>query len=799
MVSGNIFDLATSNIYYHGGDATTTATTNTTTNTTTSVITRVCAVGGAGTLFIQLRSSTTGQSTAAAIVSSNNNMYTYATTLLHTLPSQTTGIAASDLAVIAPSNGSIVLPSLSTCTLSKIHTTACSFFYMRNAELITLGNASSIDTTTSSLFTVDSMQIEGSKITGVRNSLYTVNVLTKGFDLSFNSTMEFTQSFKLVSKYYATIKGNVLQQPHYMSINKDNIVYSEKALLQVSSTGNITVGNMSTANMVLNSNRVIFAVGSNVFKPSGLRDTSCMFNVTQIGLLCHDFNFRPVNNTFVIVGTASIAVREGSVIRASQLLLCAPVVKIKASAMLSTSYHGCGPNAGYGSGGIPSNVAGRGGGGGGYGGMGGQGYNAVNSGIKYASHYSMSSGSGGGSVPFNASEGSSSGGGIISIVANTTLVMSGNLTADGGDGSIGAGSGGGAGGAIFINALGMSGAGYISAKGGVGGSYQYAGGGGGGGAVSLYSSVQNFETYTFTGYVNVKGGAAGAGGLSSTSTSTSPFSAAIYAIAPSVARSLGMNDPPAAISYAAGSPATSGGDGVKFLPQCQPGYGNNPTTGAICEICPVGTYSLGQNSGPCTVCNNAPTHSHYLESGCTSANCPYACDAGYATNHCYNQIQNLIYNRMGVPAFAGMCVGIFLLLMVPLTYQRLKRKYDWFSEDKYKKQKNKKRDLFGIDIFARNSFDDDDDVILDKSTGKHEKHIKMQNFTTTENPVLITTMNRDSGNIENITKIRILRNKMFAERRREHRMNDQDLVFHAYRINLLGNNNPWSLRGIVGK
>ena len=60
-------------------------------------------------------------------------------------------------------------------------------------------------------------------------------------------------------------------------------------------------------------------------------------------------------------------------------------------------------------------------------------------------------------------------------------------------------------------------------------------------------------------------------------------------------------------------------------------------------------------------------------------------------------------------------------------------------------------------------------------------------------------MNRDSGNIENITKIRILRNKMFAERRREHRMNDQDLVFHAYRINLLGNNNPWSLRGIVGK
>jgi hypothetical protein len=136
--------------------------------------------------------------------------------------------------------------------------------------------------------------------------------------------------------------------------------------------------------------------------------------------------------------------------------------------------------------------------------------------------------------------------------------------------------------------------------------------------------------------------------------------------------------------------------------------------------------------------------------------------------------------------------------MGPLTYQRLKRKYGWFSEESYMKAKKKKRDIFGLDFFARNQ--DDDDDIFDTSEGKGDKMIKMQKFTT-ENPVLraiSSDPSRMSTESEaSSTRIRPLRNKMFAERRREHRMNDQDLVFHAYRINLLGSNHPLQYKGAI--
>jgi hypothetical protein len=239
------------------------------------------------------------------------------------------------------------------------------------------------------------------------------------------------------------------------------------------------------------------------------------------------------------------------------------------------------------------------------------------------------------------------------------------------------------------------------------------------------------------------------------------------------------------------SPATPGEAGKAFLPVCPAGTGNDPVTGAVCQTCPTGYYSLGDSSGACLQCTNAPTHSHYLDSGQTTADCPYACDSGYATNHCYNQIQNFIYNIMGVPAFAGMCVGIFLVLMGPLTYQRLKRKYGWF-DDEFKQ----KRDIFGLDFFARNR--DDDDEMLDTSEGKGNKMIRMQKFKT-ENPIVGASTDAGRMSLDSqisSTRIRALRNQVFAERRREHRMNDQDLIFHAHRVNLLGSNHPLQSRGM---
>jgi hypothetical protein len=350
-----------------------------------------------------------------------------------------------------------------------------------------------------------------------------------------------------------------------------------------------------------------------------------------------------------------------------------------------------------------------------------------------------------------------------------------------------------------VNALAMSGKGYISARGGFGGNSQFPGGGGGGGVVSLFNYQESFQMYSFTGYVDVNGGNAGvipAPQADSFSLETSLDGGdAQHPYAAAVARNLRLAD--ARFASNSISPATAGKSGVAFLPVCKAGYGNDADTGAICEECPVGTYSLGDSSGPCLQCTNAPTHSHYLDAGETDPDCPYACDAGYVTNHCYNQFQNFIYAIMGVPAFAGMCVGIFLVLMGPLTYQRLKRKYGWFSEESYMKAKKKKREMFGLDFFARNQ-DADDDSIFDTSHGKGDKMIKMQKFTT-ENPVL-RAMSSDPSRMSteseaSSTRIRPLRNKMFAERRREHRMNDQDLIFHAYRINLLGSNHPLQSKG----
>jgi hypothetical protein len=307
--------------------------------------------------------------------------------------------------------------------------------------------------------------------------------------------------------------------------------------------------------------------------------------------------------------------------------------------------------------------------------------------------------------------------------------------------------------------------------------------------------------YSFTGYVDVNGGEAGRVPSSqgdSFGLATS-LDGGDFRSSDGTAASRNLRLVEDRFSAFSSSPATAGKPGVSFLPVCKAGFGNDANTGAICEVCPTGTYSLGDSSGPCLPCTNAPTHSYYLDPEQTGPDCPYACDAGYVTNHCYNQFQNFIFVIMGVPAFAGMCVGIFLVLMGPLTYQRLKRKYDWFSEESYMKAKKKKRDIFGLDFFARNQ-DGDDDDIFDTSQGKGDRMIKMQQFTT-ENPVL-RAVSSDPSRMSTeseatSTRIRTLRNKVFAERRREHRLNDQDMIFHAYRVNLLGSNHPLQYKGDV--
>ncbi|KAF5481918.1 hypothetical protein F2P56_002530 [Juglans regia] len=85
------------------------------------------------------------------------------------------------------------------------------------------------------------------------------------------------------------------------------------------------------------------------------------------------------------------------------------------------------------------------------------------------------------------------GGGRIWIEVNTTLQVSGNLFADGGDGGVK--GGGGSGGSIFVNAQRMIGNGRISATGGNG----FAGGGGGRVSIHVFSRHDDTQIFVHGG------------------------------------------------------------------------------------------------------------------------------------------------------------------------------------------------------------------------------------------------------------------------------------------------------------
>ena len=146
------------------------------------------------------------------------------------------------------------------------------------------------------------------------------------------------------------------------------------------------------------------------------------------------------------------------------------------------------------------------GGGGGYGANGGAGASAPGGGAYGGANVPLWPGSGGGGA---SSKSGSAGGGLIEIVADGTVQINGNLTADGGNlaGSFadpGAGSGGG----ILIQASVLTGSGQIRATGGTKSSGP--GGGGGGGRIVLDVA----DGSAWSGTVSVAGGTSTGSGVS---------------------------------------------------------------------------------------------------------------------------------------------------------------------------------------------------------------------------------------------------------------------------------------------
>jgi hypothetical protein len=156
-------------------------------------------------------------------------------------------------------------------------------------------------------------------------------------------------------------------------------------------------------------------------------------------------------------------------------------------------------------GGRPIQAAGGGGGGGGHGGQGGRQSSTYGLTNGYPTTPTNMGSSGGGEYGTTAG----AGGGVVRLVVDT-LVVNGEIAADGAAGTCysGGNAGSGAGGSIWINAISLTGSGPIHANGGPPVAYSDTyGGGGGGGRIAVY--VRNAPFYS-TCYV-VNGGTTASG------------------------------------------------------------------------------------------------------------------------------------------------------------------------------------------------------------------------------------------------------------------------------------------------
>lgn len=453
------------------------------------------------------------------------------------------------------------------------------------------------------------------------------------------------------------------------------------------------------------------------------------------------------NNSVAIIAENTLHIRSKS-IDGSFINLCAYDIIIDKSTLITTNGRGC-------SGSFSSSLAGG----------------------KYVTQYSyinghavapVSSGYGGRGNCGTNSYGrkfcyGGSGGGVLVIIAANSTIVNGNLASNGFNGnSDSSGSGGGSGGSVLIKSSHIYGNGLVSAKGGLG---YCQGGGGSGGSVQLF--VSN-DAITFTNLLNISILVIGGTGGPSCSQLTKLRQ-----------RKLQQN-PPVGLT------------GSIILPICEEGYGNayysSPSSQSnyfnsngvcnkcyICQRCVTSFYKDAQDNSPCSSCGNAPSTANYCPyyqcDGCINcpgdksisiASCPYQCIAGgYVTDQCYNQLSYFIYDLLTVAGTIGTSIGLFLLVFGPLFYFRLKKKYGWFEN------KLEGRDGF----FMRNLKSFLYILGLKSFFFPVGKKIKTNNNISR------------SGNYK-------------EDVRKACRLNDHDLNFHSCRINFLGSNSPFKIRGI---
>jgi len=199
-----------------------------------------------------------------------------------------------------------------------------------------------------------------------------------------------------------------------------------------------------------------------------------------------------IRNLFLDTGTFLIATNSSQV-----TITVTSNATIRAGTALTFDGGGFPGSQGTGAGGTTNSM----GAGGGYGGQGGASVNGARGGSAYGVNLAgpVDRGSGGGSA---GREFGGAGGGSLRLNVSGTLLLDGDISADGQE-ARGLNAGGGSGGSLWLSAGRLAGSGSITANGGAGNNY---GGGGGGGRIAV-----TYGTNLFSGVISAFGGPGGGG------------------------------------------------------------------------------------------------------------------------------------------------------------------------------------------------------------------------------------------------------------------------------------------------
>eukprot|EP00981_Chlorochromonas_danica_P009389 scaffold2642_cov183-Ochromonas_danica.AAC.16 len=771
-----------------------------------------CLLGGAGTLFVTLSSYSTVntrksllmvyQKPSSSLILSDLPL---AMTWINDIPSTTQWVKVLNRAIVSGRNQT--LAQLTTCTNSGAYSTIglCSLIMFENSSFVC------VDATMNCSMQADLIEYKSATVslttnlTGLTNDHYGDRAIfqCKYLSLSKDSSMFFSRRVSITAKHGASLLGMVTQNENNLNTTNyyNNTTISE---VYLTSSGNVTLKNVFANRLLVQAQRLQFPTGSNIRRREGL-GTSCVAEPIPTNLTaCSLTNTSHYSHLIVLQAQQTVTIGSESLLEGSMIFFCAKTITTKPNITIQANGLGCAAGSGLQPGltGVGQYIGSGGGGHGGYGGSGqnygssgGSTYGPSNSNQGWTSK--LYSGSGGGcssslsSSSYSCSN-SSFGGGIISLRVSNSITLYGNLIANGQSGTS-PGSGGGAGGTVSVLASKFTGDGVIKANGGAGScaTDTGAGGGGGGGFVQVFNYKDSYDDFTFSGAMLATGGPAGCTSYysSSPSSSSSSSSATIVRNA-------------ATIALTGGSSATGGTNGVIYLPVCDAGYGNNPALGTICDPCGIGYYSTGNGDfnnagGTCLECTNAPTHSFYTTSEWGTSQCPYQCQQGYSTDHCYNPFQKFLFDTLGWGGIAGVMIGIFAIILVPLFAYRYKRKRDLENDLKMLKggsgsSTSGSSDFLNISVLNDLGFGFGSS---DEQVRKHRSDRK-QGEIHTENPIIAHAKSLGSGlDDEKHSSIRILHPKHGRELRREHRMADSDMPFHAARVNIMGCNHPFMSSG----